>query len=54
MSDTDTLIIDTTARIFQELADPQAVIAAVDDSWKAALWNALEESGLTLSRSSAI
>ena len=48
MSDTDTLIIDTTARIFQELADPQAVIAAVDDSWKTALWNALEEAGLTL------
>ena len=48
MIDSDTLIIDTTTRIFQELADPQAVIAAADDSWKAALWNALEEAGLTL------
>ena len=48
MIESDTLIIDTTTRIFQELADPQAVLAASDDSWKVALWNALEEAGLTL------
>ena len=48
MIDTDSLIIDTTTRIFRELADPQAAIAATDDSWKATFWKALEEAGLTL------
>lgn len=48
MSDSDSIIVDTTARIFQDLGDPQTVNNAKDESWKAPLWQALEESGLTL------
>lgn len=48
MSETDTIIVDTTTRILQDLADPQTVNNAEDDGWKAPLWSALEESGLTL------
>lgn len=48
MSDKDSIIVDTTTRIFQDLADPQTVNNAADDSWKTPLWSALEESGLTL------
>jgi acyl-CoA dehydrogenase len=48
MSDTDSLLVDATTRIFQDLCDPQTVNAAKDDAWKAGLWDALEESGLTL------
>lgn len=46
MSD-DNIIIDATTRIFQDLCDPQTITNAADDSWKAPLWAALEESGLT-------
>lgn len=46
MSD-DNIIIDATTRIFQDLCDPQTITNAADDSWKAPLWTALEESGLT-------
>ncbi len=46
MSD-DNIIIDATTRIFQDLCDPQTITNAPDDSWKAPLWEALEESGLT-------
>ena len=48
MSEIDTIIVDTTTRIFQDLCDPQTVNNAPDESWKAPLWSALEESGLTL------
>jgi acyl-CoA dehydrogenase len=48
MSDTDSLLVDATTRIFQDLCDPQIVNAAKDDAWKTALWEALEDSGLTL------
>lgn len=41
------MIADMTARIFADLADPQTVNAALDDSWRARLWSALEEAGLT-------
>jgi acyl-CoA dehydrogenase len=44
----DSIIVDTTNRIFQDLGDPQTVNNAKDDAWKAPLWSALEESGLTL------
>ncbi|HSF96783.1 MAG TPA: acyl-CoA dehydrogenase family protein [Thermohalobaculum sp.] len=44
----DSIIRDTTARIFADLADPQALNAAPNDRWKAPLWQALEEAGLTL------
>ena len=48
MSETDNIIVDTTTRIFQDLCDPQTINNAQDESWKAPLWSALEESGLTL------
>jgi acyl-CoA dehydrogenase len=48
MSGSDNIIVDTTTRIFQDLCDPQTVNNAADDAWKAPLWSALEESGLTL------
>ena len=45
---TDSLIADTTARIFADLGDPRAVNAASDDGWKRDLWRALEDAGLPL------
>ena len=48
MSETDSLLVDATTRIFQDLCDPQTINAAADDTWKEPLWQALEESGLTL------
>lgn len=45
---TDSLIADTTARIFADLGDPRAVNAASDDGWKGDLWRALEDAGLPL------
>ena len=44
----DTLIRDTTTRIFADLADPQTLNAATSTAWKPPLWKALEEAGLTL------
>ena len=46
MSD-DNIIIDATTRIFQDLCDPQMITNSADDGWKAPLWSALEEAGLT-------
>lgn len=48
MSSSDNLLVDTTTRIFQDLADPQTVNAATNEVWKTELWTALEESALTL------
>jgi alkylation response protein AidB-like acyl-CoA dehydrogenase len=48
VSDDDSLIRDAATRIFADLADPQALNSAPDQRWKAPLWQALEESGLTL------
>ena len=44
----ESIVVETTRRIFADLCDPQTVNAAKDESWKPALWQALEESGLTL------
>ena len=41
------LIADATRRIFRDLGDPQAINAAKDESWRAPLWKALEDAGLT-------
>ena len=41
------LLVETTARIFRDLAEPQSVLHAKDESWKKKLWGALEEAGLT-------
>jgi acyl-CoA dehydrogenase len=44
----DSIVADTAARIFADLAEPQAVNRAKDDAWKMPLWNALTEAGLPL------
>ena len=41
------MIADAAGRIFADLADPQTLNAAKDDAWRAPLWAALEEAGLT-------
>ncbi|HTT78491.1 MAG TPA: acyl-CoA dehydrogenase family protein [Stellaceae bacterium] len=45
---TDPIIVDTASRIFADLCDPNTVNAAEEGKWPAALWNALEGSGLPL------
>jgi acyl-CoA dehydrogenase len=44
----DNFVAETAARIFADLADPQEINKARDESWKAALWQALSDNGLTL------
>ena len=48
MSDIKGLIVDTTDRIFRELAQPQDIILGLGEGWDKLLWDALEEAGLTL------
>ena len=48
MSESGNIVADTAARIFADLADPQAINSAGDGGWKAPLWQALAEAGLTL------
>jgi alkylation response protein AidB-like acyl-CoA dehydrogenase len=43
----ESIVADTAARLFADLADPQTVNRAKDDGWKAPLWRALEDAGLT-------
>jgi acyl-CoA dehydrogenase len=45
---TDNIIVDTATRIFQDLCEPNTVNEAEKGEWPKALWDALEESGLTL------
>ena len=47
MSELQDMIADTTRRIFTDLGRPQEIILAGDESWRAPLWQALEEAGLT-------
>ena len=44
----ESIVVETTRKIFADLCDPQTINAAKDDKWKTALWQALEEAGLTL------
>ena len=44
----ESIVAETAARIFADLADPQTVNRAKDEAWKAPLWRAIEESGLAL------
>ena len=44
----NSIVAETAARIFADLADPQEVNSARDDAWKTPLWQALSDSGLTL------
>src|SRR6266852_7445482 len=48
VSESGNIVADTAARIFADLADPQAINSAGDGGWKAPLWQALAEAGLTL------
>jgi len=48
MRESDSIVAETAARIFADLADPQSINAAKNEAWKAPLWRALEENGLTL------
>lgn len=42
------IVADTAARIFADLGDPQEINRAGNGAWKAPLWQALAEAGLTL------
>jgi alkylation response protein AidB-like acyl-CoA dehydrogenase len=44
----DSIVAETAARIFADLADPQMVNSNPDGAWKGPFWQALAESGLTL------
>ncbi len=48
MSETDNIIFDTATRIFDDLSTPEVINAAEQGEWPEALWQAIEESGLTL------
>jgi acyl-CoA dehydrogenase len=48
VSENESLIAETATRIFSDLADPQVINGNGDGSWKAPLWEALAQSGLTL------
>jgi acyl-CoA dehydrogenase len=45
---TDNIIVDTATRIFQDLCEPATINDAEKGVWPKALWDALEESGLTV------
>jgi alkylation response protein AidB-like acyl-CoA dehydrogenase len=45
---TDNIIVDTATRILQDLCEPHTVNEAEHGVWPKPLWDALEESGLTL------
>jgi len=42
------IVAETAARIFADLADPQEINRAKDGAWKEPLWRALADAGLTL------
>ena len=44
----DNIIVDTATRIFRDLCEPATINDAEKGEWPKALWDALEESGLTL------
>ncbi len=44
----DSIIVDTITRVLQDLCEPGVINDAEEGKWPADLWNALEESGLTL------
>jgi acyl-CoA dehydrogenase len=48
VSESGHIVAETAARIFADLADPPTVNRAEDERWKAPLWQALVEAGLTL------
>jgi alkylation response protein AidB-like acyl-CoA dehydrogenase len=46
MSISETIVVETAARVLADRADPQAIVQKRDDSWKTPLWNSLQETGL--------
>jgi acyl-CoA dehydrogenase len=42
------IVAETAARIFADLADPQAINHSQDGAWRAPLWRAVSDAGLTL------
>lgn len=48
MTDTDNIIFDTATRIFEDLSTAEVINAAEEGQWPQALWQAIEDSGLTL------
>ena len=44
----DSIIVDTVTRVCQDLCEPGVINDAEEGKWPKALWDALEESGLTL------
>jgi acyl-CoA dehydrogenase len=42
------IVAETAARIFSDLADPQTINSARDGGWREPLWQALTDAGLTL------
>ena len=41
MSASETLVVETAARVLADLADPQTIVQKRDDAWKAPLSTAL-------------
>ena len=48
VTESDSIVAATAARIFGDLADPQTVNNARDERWKEPLWRALSDAGLSL------
>ena len=46
MTEDSHLVAEAAERIFQDLADPQAILQSRTHDWKAPLWRAIEEMGL--------
>ena len=49
MADSENIVVETAEKIFADLADVQAVTSDKAGAWKAPLWQALAEAGLSLS-----
>jgi hypothetical protein len=47
MSASETLVVETAARVLADLADPQTVVQKRDNAWKAPLWSSLQEKDWT-------
>jgi acyl-CoA dehydrogenase len=48
-SSSSNIVVEAAERLLHDLADPQALNHAKDDTWRSVLWAALENSGLPLS-----
>jgi acyl-CoA dehydrogenase len=48
VTESENIVVEATARIFADLADPQTINRAKNGEWKEPLWRALADAGLTL------